>query len=377
MSFALKHDDQQLTVVLVSTERRWQGGEEQARQLARGLQQRGHRCLVAALGDGALAERMRSDGFEVLPLAGRSAWPHRCWALRRQLRQRRVDVVHFNDSRAISIGGLSAWRIPRLATIAARRASFPIRSATRYRWLCNRVFCVSSHVASLCRQAGIPAASLRIVHDGVDPGRVAGGDRERGRRAIQVEAGQPLLLAVGSLAECKGHRFLLEAMPQVLQRFPEARLLIAGDGDLRDDLQQRIEHLHLGDHVHLLGFRSDVPDLIHACDLFVFPSIEEGLGSTLIDVMLAGRPIVTTTAGGIPDVVGPAAAGDEACAWLTEPGNSAALAAAITSALHANHQLPDLVRRAERRTQERFTVDQMVEETLAGYREALLAVRGS
>ncbi len=72
--------DAPLTVAVVSTERRWQGGEEQARQLARGLRRAGHRCLFAALRDGALAARMDQEGFEVLGLSGRSAWPHRCWA---------------------------------------------------------------------------------------------------------------------------------------------------------------------------------------------------------------------------------------------------------------------------------------------------------
>jgi glycosyltransferase involved in cell wall biosynthesis len=363
--------DASFTIALVSTERRWQGGEEQARQLARGLRQEGHRCLFAALRDGVLAARMSEEGFEVLSLCGRSAWPHRCWALRRQLKHQQVDIVHFNDSRAITIGGLSAWRIPHTVTVASRRASFPIRSASRYNWLCDRVFCVSTHVAELCSQAGIPDSRLKVVHDGVDPQRMEGGDRARGRRGLAIGDEVPLLLAVGSLAPCKGHRYLIEAMPNVLREFPNLQLAIAGDGVLNDELHRLIGELRLEDHVQLLGFRDDVPDLVQACDLFVFPSIEEGLGSTLIDVMLAERPIVATTAGGIPDVVGPIDSSDPAVAWLAEPGNSGSLSQSICRGLLSNPHTEDFIARGRQRALRQFTVDHMVRQTLNGYRDAL------
>ena len=240
--------DRPLRVVLVSTERRWQGGEEQARQLARGLRQLGHRCYFAALRGGALAQRVQQEGFEVFDLAGRLAWPHRCWQLRRQLRRKQIDVVHFNDSRAITVGGLSAWRLPDTVTVAARRASFPIRSAARYNQLCDRVFCVSTHVAKLCLDAGITEDRLRVVHDGVDPRRMTQGLRERGRRELGIGDDDQLLLAVGSLVACKGHRHLIEAMPAVLKEVPQAQLVIAGEGVLADELRQLIADRRLDRH---------------------------------------------------------------------------------------------------------------------------------
>ena len=115
---------------------------------------------------------------------------------------------------------------------------------------------------------------------------------------------------------------MLEALPEVLRQFPQVRLVIAGAGEEESPLRARIRALQLESVVQLPGQREDVPDLLQACDLFVFPSVEEGLGSTLIDAMLAERPIVTTSAGGILDLVGTPQEGQSEYAWIVEPARA-------------------------------------------------------
>jgi L-malate glycosyltransferase len=124
-------------------------------------------------------------------------------------------------------------------------------------------------------------------------------------------------------------------------------------------------------HVRFLGFRNDVYDLIQAADLFVLPSHLEGLCSTLIDVMLASRTIVTTTAGGIPDLVAAEEPGGEAVAWTVPPRDPEALAGAILRALASPQDCLEMQQRARRRAEERFTAESMVDATLAVYREML------
>ncbi len=140
------------------------------------------------------------------------------------------------------------------------------------------------------------------------------------------------------MTDHKGHRFLLDALPAVFQQFPRLTVALAGDGELRETLQEQAERLGLLPHVRFLGYRDDVPDLIHAADVFVLPSHLEGLCTTLIDVMLAGRTIVTTTAGGIPDLVGANDVDGEPVAWLAPPRNPAALAETILRALASADQ---------------------------------------
>jgi glycosyltransferase involved in cell wall biosynthesis len=243
----------------------------------------------------------------------------------------------------------------------------------------------------VCLRDGIPEAMLRVVHDGVDPDRVRSGDRQRGRRSLGLTDEHVLLLTVAKLTEPKGHRFLLEALPLVIQRFPNVVAALAGDGELRESLEQQAERLGIQSHVRFLGYRHDVPDLIHAADLFVLPSLMEGLCSTLIDVMLAGRPMVTTAAGGIPDLVDSQAtadrlpqrippsppaplpqAGEGSCgmvAWTVPPRDPPALADAIVRALTSPDVCVAMQQRAQRRAEQYFTADCMVEATLAVYQE--------
>jgi L-malate glycosyltransferase len=358
-----------LTVALVSTQRRWHGGEEQARLLGVGLRQRGCRCIVLARRGGTFAERMAAEGFEVVRFTGGGRNPAAIWQIRQALRRARPEVLHYNDSHAISGAGVASLRLQIPIRIAARRVDFSLRSPRPYRWFCDRVVCVSRAVRDVCREGGLPAEMLRVVHDGVDPARVASGDRRRGRQSLGLADDQTLLLTVAKLTDHKGHRFLLDALPAVIERVPNAVVALAGDGELRETLQRQAEQLGVQSHVRFLGFRNDVYDLIHAADLFVLPSHMEGLCSTLIDVMLAERPIVATTAGGIPDLVGGEGPGGAVVAWTVPPRDPKALAETILRALASPDECAKLQHLARRRAGEHFTADCMVEATLAVYRE--------
>jgi glycosyltransferase involved in cell wall biosynthesis len=358
-----------LTVALVSTQRRWHGGEEQARLLLDGLRRRGCRCVVLARRGGVFAERMTTEGFEVIAFAGGGRNPAAIWQIRRALRQVRPDVLHYNDSHAIVAAGLAALGLQAPAKIAARRVDFPLRSPRVYRLFCDRVVCVSHAVARVCREGGVPERMLRVVHDGVDPSAVAAGDRRRGRLSLGLADDQLLLLTVAKLTDHKGHRYLLEALPEVIRRVPNMVVGLAGDGELRESLERQAAQLGVQPQVRFLGFRNDVYDLIQAADLFVLPSHLEGLCSTLIDVMLARRTIVTTTAGGIPDLVGDDESAAGPVAWIVSPRDPKALAEAICHALASPEESARMQSRAYRRAEERFTAESMVDGTLAVYRE--------
>ncbi len=378
-----------LTVALASTQREWHGGEEQARLLLSGLRRRGWRCVVLGRRDGRFADRMAAEGFETFTFGGNGRSPTELWRIRRCLRRLQPDVLHYNDAHAVSGVGLAAAGLPIAARVAARRTSFPIHAPRLYRWLCDRVACVSRPVAQVCRQCGIPDAMLRVVHDGVDPDRVGRGDRLLGRGSLGVSEDEILLVTVAKLTDCKGHRFLLDALPAVIQGHPRLTVAFAGDGELRQPLEQQVRRLGLEHHVRFLGYRHDVPDLIQAADLLVHPAHHEGLCSTIIDAMLAGRTIVTTTAGGIPDLIGsespsppaPLSEGegshespaslpkrDGICAWTVPPCDPPALAEAILRALASPQASAAMLDRARRRAEAMFTADRMVEATLAVYR---------
>ena len=290
-------------IAIVSTQRRWHGGEVQAALLAEGLRNRGHHCLILARQGGSFAKRMRERGFSVVTFGGRGRLPAAQWKIRRALQRFRVDVLHYNDPHAMVAAGVASWGLQVPLRVASRRVDFPLKSVQLYRAFCDGLICVSRAVKTICQQGGYPEHRLHLVHDGVDPARMKVGKRSVGRRSLDLHAKQQLLLSVAKLTDHKGHRYLLEGMPRVFRKFPDAILALAGEGSLRQELEQQVDQLGLQDKVRFLGYRSDVPDLMAAADLFVVPSHMEGLCSSIIDAMLIGCPVVGTRAGGIPDLL--------------------------------------------------------------------------
>lgn len=225
----------------------------------------------------------------------------------------------------------------------------------------------------VCQSAGLPFERMRLVYDGVSYERIRQANPARGleslRRLLPRAAHTPrpvYLISVGKLAPAKGHTVLIEAFRRVAGEKVNTFLIIVGGGELRESLAEQIAEAGLADRVALAGFREDVPDLLAASDIFVFPSLAEGLGSSVIDAMLLGLPVVASDVGGIPELLRPEGArSDAALGWLVPPGDPRALATAMTAAIDLPDQERDKRRALARSFAERnFLSDRMVEETL-------------
>ena len=142
--------------------------------------------------------------------------------------------------------------------------------------------------------------------------------------AFFLPHGAPVVGNVAALVPHKGQRYLVEAARHVVQQLPDARFVILGEGDLREHLDKLVKERHLQKHVLLPGFRTDVLGCIKGFDLFAMSSVTEGLGTSLLDAMACARPIVATTAGGIPEIVE-----DNVNGLLVPPRDQTALANAI------------------------------------------------
>jgi glycosyltransferase involved in cell wall biosynthesis len=165
---------------------------------------------------------------------------------------------------------------------------------------------------------------------------------------------------VARLAEQKDHRTLVEAAAIVLERQADVRFVVAGDGELRAELEALAAPL--GERFRFLGARDDVPDLLASFEVFAFPSRFEGLCVSVIEAQAAGVPVVATPVGGIRETVVEGETG-----WLVPPGDPVVLAERISWVLdHADEARP-VAEEARRRARERFSVERMVERTLALY----------
>jgi glycosyltransferase involved in cell wall biosynthesis len=172
----------------------------------------------------------------------------------------------------------------------------------------------------------------------------------------------PLVGNVAALVPHKGQRHLVEAAALVVRQVPDARFVIAGEGELRQALERQIKEHHLEKHVLLAGFRPDVLSVHKAFDIFVMSSVTEGLGTSLLDAMACAKPVVATTAGGIPEVVA-----DGETGLLVPPRDHHALAEAVVRQLNDAALRQRLGRAGLARVREHFTAERMVRETLAVY----------
>ncbi|MCA9172048.1 MAG: glycosyltransferase, partial [Planctomycetales bacterium] len=360
-----------LNVAVVSTQNEWHGGEEQAALLIDGLNRRGHTCHVMARDTSEFANRMQARGLPVMTFRGRGQLPTTMWQMRRRLQLIRPDVIFYNDPHALTYAGMAAWGLSIPLRVASRRVDFPLKVVRRYRRMSDVVVCVSHAVRQVCVDCGLQAADLEVVHDGVDPQRMQGGDRRRGRGSLGVADDTTVLLTVAKLTDHKGHRFMMEAMPNIVRDFPRLQWAIAGDGPLHGQLEKQAAALGVTKHVKFLGYRHDVPDLLAAADLMIVPSHMEGLCSSIVDAMLVEVPIVATRAGGIPDLLDRRGIHQPPVGWLVPPRDAEALAKGVRDALRFPHVTARQVAQAEERARREFTAEQMVEQTLHIFRERL------
>jgi glycosyltransferase involved in cell wall biosynthesis len=180
--------------------------------------------------------------------------------------------------------------------------------------------------------------------------------------AFWLPHGAPVVGNVAALVPHKGQRHLVEAAHLVVREVPDARFVILGEGELRDHLEKQVKEYHLEKHVLLPGFRTDVLGCIKGFDLFAMSSVTEGLGTSLLDAMACSRPIVATSAGGIPEIVE-----DGVTGVLVAPRDHTSMAREIVRLLKDEPLRKRMGDAGYARVSERFTVERMVEETAAVY----------
>lgn len=214
---------------------------------------------------------------------------------------------------------------------------------------------------------------IRLIHNGIDPedfaSDPAGGPSPPSPpvAGLRLPEGVPRILCVANLFPYKGHLDLVEAAALVSARHPDARFLLAGrDSGAMEEVRARIEALRLGGRVHLLGPRNDVPALLAAADVVVHPSHEEGFPNVILEAMAAGKAVVATNVGGIPELVS-----DGETAILVPPREPAQLAGAILSLLSDPGRAQALGEAGRRRVQERFPIGTTVREVEEMYAELL------
>lgn len=363
------------------------GGAEQAvAAMAPGLERHGVRLTVVPLSDRAgLQDRLRASGAQVLPApsGSRRAQLGQLVAL---LRRTRPDLVHTTlfesdllGRTAAAVAGIPVVsslvnasygrehrsdpgvRVHRMAAAQALDAL----TARRVR----RFHALTEHVADcMARRLVIPRSRIDVIPRGRDAallGTRSAGRTAHVRRRLGVPLGVPLIAAAARHEHQKGLDVLVQAFGQLLRVHPDAHLAVAGrEGNATSRLQEAVAQLEHPHRVHLLGLRDDVPDLLAAADVLAVPSRWEGLGSTALEGMGLGLPVVASDIPALRETLG-----CTACAWLVPPDDPDRLRAALEEALTDEGRVRGA--RAQARFDQRYEIAAVVQQMHGFYARAL------
>jgi glycosyltransferase involved in cell wall biosynthesis len=353
-------------VVHVDTEHAWGGGQRQVHALAVGLQERGLRSWAAVRPRTDLAVALTRDGVSVLGIAPRWEWdPVAALRLRALLRRVGADVVHAHAAHAVATAALASHGTT-TQLLVSRRVALPLRRNPLSRWKYGRsarFLAVSERVRTVLCAGGVAPQRVAVVRSGIDLRRPPRRAEPGTLRELGVEPGHRLVVMVSSLIPPhKDPDTFLAAIAAARGCGADVHALLVGGGPLEERARRTRRRLGLENVVTIPGFRRDAVELLAAADVAVLSSREEGLGTTLLDAMAAGVPVVATAAGGVAEIVR-----DGLDGLLTPVGDGAALGAAIARVLGDRALRNRLVAAGLQRVRQ-FTIERTVDETLAVYR---------
>lgn len=279
--------------------------------------------------------------------------------LARFIKKNHIDVIHTHLSTASLLGAFAA----KLAGVPSVAHVHGLNSVTCFKHS-SLVIAVSDAVKKhICAQ-GLDESKVRVIYNGIDLVRFKPSSKSDTRSRLGYDADVPIFGVFGRLSPEKGQRSAIEAMSILLEDYPAAKLILAGDGKSRDDLQSFAQSLGILDSIIFAGFLPDPRENISACDVIIIPSIKEGFGLAAVEAMAMERPVVATDAGGLPEIVLNGETG------LIVPANSpGAIADSLKCLIEDKSLAESMSRRSRERAEDCFDMDKQMSALLAVLRE--------
>jgi glycosyltransferase involved in cell wall biosynthesis len=368
----------ELKVLLLNTQMEAAGAQKAMLELARGLKQRGHEVTVVTMYDKDAYVPFFEERYclQIIDLEMKQPGVKnpltRAWYFIRGLirlyslmRTQRPQIIQTFSHYSNILGPLVAWlaRVP--VRVSSQRMSLKDYPAWLLRldrlvvnsFLSHKMVAVSEGTRHFSiEEEGIKPDKLVTIPNGINVERFSislSPETEQSlRQALGVKPDSLIILTVARLHHQKGHRYLIEAIPRILRDFPQAQFLFVGEGELHDELTRQVEGAELSDYVRLLGVRQDVPRLLAISDLFVLPSLWEGMPNSVLEAMAAGVPVIATNVDGTPEIINNGDVG-----ILVAPANPSALKQAICLLLKDKTLRVSMTKAAKERVESKFSRD--------------------
>ncbi len=362
-----------MKILHLNTERTWRGGEQQTMHLLQGLAQCGIHSDLICQPDSPIARRTGQAGLNVIPVTMHGEIDLLAAVrIRSFVRKHNYNIIHSHTSHAHTLAfaatiGLGVKRlVTRRVDFSIFRHSFLHLSGIKYRFMADHYIAISQKIKNVLVDDGIAAGRIFVIYSGIDPGRFTGQRPDHLRSEFNIAADEKVVINVAHLAGHKGQKYLVRAIPMVLEKIQNVRFFIIGKGELMDDLKRLSASLGLEEHLVFTGFRDDIGAFYNLADLFVMSSVQEGLGTAIMDALAVARPVVATRSGGIPEIIN-----DGETGRLVEPADPEALASGIIELLTYSDLARNMATRGQEMVQQRFSLDAMVDEYRQVYQQLL------
>lgn len=342
--------------------------------LAKGMQQKGHNVFVAS-STGSAIPKFLAEGtkYTPIPIKTKNELSPKIlisfFKLSRHIRQNKINIIHSN-SRTTQVLGCLLRKSQKVACVSTCHGFFKPRFSRKlFPCLGNKVIAVSQPVKEhLMQDFRIKEEDIRVVQSGIDVDRF---QNLQGKTGLKNKLGLgdgPVVGIIARLSQEKGHIYLVKAMQGVVQEFPLARLLIVGDGKMKQGLEGLRRELGLEKNIIFIPAVNDTLEVLPAMDIFVLPSLKEGLGLSLMEAMACQIPVVGSDIGGIKSLIQ-----DNVNGLLVKPADAEGIARAITGLLKDREKAAKLGRQAGLFAAENFREGRMVQQTERVYLECLNA----
>jgi glycosyltransferase involved in cell wall biosynthesis len=344
------------------------GAEDLVAAIVRGLDPQRFAVAVATLGPpGPVGQELGRQGYEVASLGldiKRATTARVVGAVRRRLKAERPDILHTHLYHPNFYGRLGALGLGLSGVVAAVHNSYTRVKFHRrlwnflLSWATDRVLVGSPQVwQDVRRYDGVPASRLALMPYGIPLAELDTSlSREEARERLALSGGGLVIGAVGRLEEQKGHTYLVAALPELKRAIPDMTVLLVGEGRQQEALRRQVRELGLQSTVRFLGTRRDLPEIFRALDLFVQPSLWEGLPLALLKAMGAGLPVVATRVSGSQEVIE-----DGVNGCLVAPADPAALAQVILELARQPAARRRLGAAARRTVAENYSLEAMLQ----------------
>jgi L-malate glycosyltransferase len=356
--------------LLVDLETAWRGGQNQALLLLKGLRDLGHTPELVAAHNSALGERAAAAHIPVHYVSRGLFRLPAAWKIRKLLRNRpfdRFDLVHANEAHGVSAAWLAGAH-HRAPFVISRRVGYPIGKSAlaqaRYH-AAARIVANSQWVADQAAASGAPRDKITVVYEGAEiPPRFTAQQRKVARARWNLPADTPLLGCVGVLLPDKGQEWLIRALAEIRREAPgaSAKLLLAGDGPKRLQLESLARELNVSDAVIFAGFVTDVETVYAALDVFVLPSFFEALNNSLLAAMAYEIPSISFNRGALGEIIEDGRSG-----LLVEAANIPALRDCTLKILRDPVAAKKLAEAGRFRIEQNFSAKKMIDDTLRLY----------